>query len=204
MIDALAYDDECGWIEETKNGNCSAFDRVILKYQRPIYNLCYRMLADTMEAEDASQEIFARAYFKLNSYDDTRSQFSTWLFAIASHYCIDKLRPRRLNLISWDDLSAFYRVPAQNTSEPERALLRSETTEEVQLLLNELPPDYRAVVVLKYWQFRSYEDIAAILGTTVSAIKSRLFRARKMLAAASVHQTTTMVNAGQPAFAAGQ
>jgi RNA polymerase sigma-70 factor (ECF subfamily) len=200
MIDTSTNDDECGWIEETKKGNCSAFNRVVLKYQRPIYNLCYRMLADSIEAEDATQEIFARAYFKLNTYDDRRSKFSTWLFAIASHYCIDKLRPRRLKLVSWDDLSSFYRYPAQDAAEPERVLMRSETTEEVQKLLTKLPPDYRVVVVLKYWQLRSYEEIARTLGTTVGAIKSKLFRARKMMAAASAQQRTTPVSPGHLAF----
>jgi RNA polymerase sigma-70 factor (ECF subfamily) len=80
--------------------------------------------------------------------------------------------------------------------------MRSETTEEVQKLLNKLPPDYRVVVVLKYWQLRSYEEIARTLGTTVGAIRSKLFRARKMMAAASAQQRTTAVSPGHLAFSA--
>ena len=90
------------WVELIKAGNSTAFTKIVEKYQRSINNLCYHMLGDSMEAEDATQEVFLRAYAKLDSYDENH-KFSSWLFSIASHYCIDKLRPQRHHLVSWDD-----------------------------------------------------------------------------------------------------
>ena len=179
--------EEKKWIAMTKAGNSAAFSKITEKYRQPIYNLCYRMLSDSMEAEDAAQEVFIRAYFKLNSYDDTR-KFSSWLFSIASHYCIDKLRAQRLKLVSWDDVSAWHSFSARDTSQPENVLLKTETNQEVYKLLKKLPPDYRAAIILKYWHDKSCKDIAQVLDTTASAIKSKLFRARRMMAQVAVQQ----------------
>lgn len=167
------------WITLTRQGNTAAFGKIVEKYQRPVYNLCYRLLGNAAEAEDAAQEVFLRAYAKLESYDDRR-QFSTWLFSIASNYCIDRLRKRRPALVSWDLLKDSW--PDGGRTQPEQALLTAETTEEVQALLESLSPDDRLVVILRYWYTLSYQDMAETLGTTVSAIKSKLFRARKALA----------------------
>ena len=170
------------WLTMTKNGDRLAFNHLVEKYQQAIYNFCYQMLKNGDEAEDAAQEVFMRAYFKLDSYAETH-KFSTWLFSIASHYCIDRLRSRRFQLVSWDGLDPWYSGPDQGIPQPERALLKAETVQEVQILLDTLSPDYRAIIILKYWHTMSYQEIAQTLETTVSAIKSRLFRARKMMAA---------------------
>ena len=173
------------WLRRTKNGDNTAFSYIAEKYQQPVYNLCYRMLGNAADAEDAAQEVFIRAYAKLDTYDDT-SKFSTWLFSIASHYCIDRLRKHRFNLIPWDDLSPSYHFPDQGAPQPEQVLIKAETAQEIQNLLNLLPPDYRLAVILKYWYAMSCQEIAQTLETTVSAIKSKLFRARKMMAGKSV------------------
>jgi RNA polymerase sigma-70 factor (ECF subfamily) len=169
------------WLRRTKNGDRTAFSNIVEKYQRPVYNLCYRMLNNADDAEDAAQEVFTRAYSKLDTYDDT-GKFSTWLFSIASHYCIDRLRRRHFKLIQWDDLGSWYHFPDQGTPQPEEVLIQTETTQEIHILLNLLPPDYRMAVILKYWYAMSCQEIAQTLETTVSAIKSKLFRARKMMA----------------------
>lgn len=184
------------WVALTRAGNSAAFSKIADKYRKPIYNLCCRMLSDSMEAEDAAQEVFIRAYFKLNSYDESR-KFSSWLFSIASHYCIDRLRSQRFKFVSWDELSTWHAFPARETSQPEKVLLKTETNQELYQLLKQLPPDYRAAVILKYWHHKSYRDIAQVLETTASAIKSKLFRARKMMAQAAIQQEgATMVAPG--------
>ncbi|MCB0155194.1 MAG: sigma-70 family RNA polymerase sigma factor [Anaerolineae bacterium] len=169
------------WITLTKNGCRAAFNNIVEEYQQPIYNFCYRMLSNRAEAEDAAQEVFIRAYLKLNMYDN-RHKFSTWLFSIASHYCIDCLRKRRFQLVSWDGLAPGDACPDQNAPQPESALLDAEAAGNVQALLDALPPDYRTIVILKYWHTLSYQEMAQTLGTTDSAIKSKLFRARRMIA----------------------
>jgi len=176
--------EEAKWVAQAKAGDSVAFAKIVEVYQRPIFNLCYRMLEDVTEAEDAAQEVFIRAFLKLHSYDESR-KFSSWLFSIASHYCIDKLRKRRMQWISWEELPPWRWLPSDDKPQPEEAMVEVETTQELHGLLNTLPPDYRAAVVLKYWHDMPYEEIAEALDTTVSAIKSRLFRARKMMAEAA-------------------
>ena len=75
------------WVLQARRGDRSAFSRLVEAYQRPVFNLTYRMLGDVEEAEDAAQEAFLRAYSRLNQYDP-EMKFSTWLFSIANHYCI--------------------------------------------------------------------------------------------------------------------
>ena len=180
------------WLTQTKNGDRTAFSHIVEKYQRPVYNLCFRMLSNADDAEDAAQEVFTRAYSKLDSYAETH-KFSTWLFSIASHYCIDRLRRRQFQLVPWDDFAPWYSCPSQQAPQPERALLEAEATREIRLLLDALPPDYRTILILKYWYAMSCQEMAQTLETTVSAIKSKLFRARKMMAdkSATRHRRST-------------
>ncbi len=187
--------EETLWIARARQGDQTAFTRLVDAYQRPVINVCYRMLGNYVEAEDAAQEVFIRAYLKLDTYDTNR-KFSSWLFSIASHHCIDRLRKQRMKLVSWDDLPPWNWVSAKESEQPESVLLEDETTRELHALLNTLPPDYRAAVVLKYWHEMSYDEIAETLETTVSAIKSKLFRARKMMAQSAKKET-------QPSIAVG-
>ena len=171
------------WALAAQKGDRSAFMRIVEVYQRPVYNLCYRMLGgDVSEAEDAAQETFLRAYTKLNTYNPGR-KFSSWLFSIASHYCIDRLRQRRYQMIGWDELSAPDQdVLSSPEPQPEAVALTREDHTTLHTLLNSLPPDYRAATILRYWHELSYDEIAETLETSVSAIKSRLFRAKQMMA----------------------
>lgn len=172
---------EQAWALAARRGDSSAFMYLVEAYQRPVYNLCYRMLGgDAAEAEDAAQETFLRAYTKLDTYQPER-KFSSWLFSIASHYCIDRLRQRRYQFVSLDDLPPDRSLPATEP-EPEAAALTHERHDTLRTLLDALPPDYRAAIILRYWHELSYEEIAETLQTSVSAIKSRLFRARQIMA----------------------
>ncbi|MGQ9585174.1 MAG: sigma-70 family RNA polymerase sigma factor [Anaerolineae bacterium] len=83
---------EQGWIEQARGGDLAAFERLVEAYQRPIYNLTYRMLGNPMDAEDAVQETFLKAFSRLDTYD-ARRKFSSWILTVASHHCIDRLMP---------------------------------------------------------------------------------------------------------------
>lgn len=176
-------DQEREWILRARAGDVEAFTQLVEAYQKPVYNLGYRMLGNAAEAEDAAQETFIRVYTRLNTYDVNR-KFSSWLLSIASHYCIDRLRRRRMTLLSLEDV-AFTGHLACDKEQPEEAVARDEKEAQVHQLLNILPEDYRAAVVLCYWYDYSYKEIAQMLDTTESAIKSRLFRARQMMAQAA-------------------
>src|SRR5512137_751915 len=93
---------ESTWVELARRGNESAFTCLVEAYQKPVYNLCYRMLGEPEAAEDAAQETFLKAYQHLARYDPQRS-FATWLLSIAAHYCIDQIRRKRFPAFSIDD-----------------------------------------------------------------------------------------------------
>ena len=162
-------------------GNATAFTRLVEAYQRPVYNLAYRMLGDGNEAEEAAQETFLRAYTQLSTYQPGR-KFSSWLLSIASHYCIDRLRRRRLTWLSIENEEAPDEALHSIEPGPEDTMIRTEKEATVRKLLSTLSPDYRLPVVLRYWYDLSYEEIADTTHSTVSAVKSKLFRARTMLA----------------------
>lgn len=161
-------------------GDRDAFAALVETYQQSVFNLTYRMLGEQREAEDAAQEAFLRAYTHLASYDPSRS-FKTWILSIASNYCIDRIRRRRLTWLSLDEPLPPH--PNLNSKEPgpEESALLGEREAAVKMLMSGLPADYRAAVVLRYWYDFSYTEIAETLETTESAIKSRLFRARQMM-----------------------
>jgi len=174
---------EKAWALAAQKGDQSAFMHIVDAYQRPVYNLCSRMLGDATQAEDAAQETFLRVYTKLKTYQEDR-KFSSWLLSIASHYCIDQLRRRRYQMVSWDDLPPWRWLPT-NEPQPEEMAARNEAHDSLHALIEDLPPEYRAAVILRYWHDMSYDEIAETLDTTVSAIKSRLFRAKQMIVKAS-------------------
>lgn len=187
---------ERAWAVAAQKGNQAAFMQIVEAYQRPVYNLCYRMLGDAHEAEDAAQETFLRAYTKLDTYHANR-KFSSWLLSIASHYCIDRLRQRRQQIVSWDDLPPGRSVP-DTQLQPEEVALKTEARDSLHTLLDTLAPDYRAAIILCYWHELSYDEIAQTLDTTVSAIKSRLFRARQMLAEAAQAAESQIAQSDKP------
>jgi RNA polymerase sigma-70 factor (ECF subfamily) len=172
--------EEIGWVDQALKGDRAAFGQLMHRYAGAVYNLAYRMLGNAEDAEDASQEIFLRAYTRLTSFDRQR-RFSTWLLSIGSNYCIDRLRRRRFAWLTLED--AAFALPSKERG-PERTALDHERQAIVQRALQKLPENYRAVTVLRYWNDLSYEEIARVTGLTESTIKTRLHRARHMLAEA--------------------
>jgi RNA polymerase sigma-70 factor (ECF subfamily) len=170
-------------IHLARQGDAQAFAQLVQRYQAPVYNLAYRMLGDAAEAEDAAQETFLRAYLQLKSYQMER-KFAPWLLSITTHYCIDRLR-RSKHMGPSLDADDTQELLISTQPEPEESALARERTEDAQSLLNQLPPVYRAVVVLRYWNELSVEEIARATHDSVGAVKVKLFRARQMMARAS-------------------
>ena len=174
-------DQERTWIEQSLQGDREAFGQLVQAYERPVYNLTYRMLGDPAEAEDAAQETFVRAYTKLATYQPGR-KFVNWLLSIASHHCIDRLRRKGRA----PQLSLEGPLPPQwlvsDAPRPDQVASKNQERERVRVVLDTLPPAYRTAVVLRYWHGMSYKEIARAMDTTESAIKSRLHRARRMMA----------------------
>jgi len=155
------------------------FSVVVAQYQKPVYNFCYRMLGDAQSAEDAAQETFFRAYKNINRFDRKRN-FATWLLSIAAHYCIDQQRKKWMPSFDFNEMGEF--MAEDPAPKPESAVILREQTDQVQRVLAALNETDRAVLVLKYWYQVSDREIGNSLGISVSAVKSRLHRARKHMA----------------------
>jgi RNA polymerase sigma-70 factor, ECF subfamily len=179
--------DEGEWLRRARAGEDEAFSRLVEAYQVPVFNLCYRMLGDAELAEDAAQETFLRAFRNLAGFD-VRRPFRTWLLSIAAHHAIDQIRRRRVPILPLEDAlpESSLRDPSPT---PEAALVQRQKEQDVQRMLRHLAAADRAAIVLHYWYDLSYEDMAGVLQTSVSGVKSRLHRARKQLAALSPGRT---------------
>jgi RNA polymerase sigma-70 factor, ECF subfamily len=196
--------DEMAWIIQAQNGNDEGFTNLVETYQKPVYNLCYRMLGEAEAAEDAAQETFLKAYQNLARYDRERS-FATWLLSIAAHHCIDKLRRRRHPSISIDeDEEGQTDLPDRSAPDPEAESVKRQERQAMHKCLQSLDPTDRAAVIMRYWQDCSEVEIAQALKLTVPAVKSRLHRARRLLAdlweEKPAHVRTERKPYGSPAF----
>jgi RNA polymerase sigma-70 factor, ECF subfamily len=177
MVAYGSHTAEADLIEAAKAGDQEAFRHLVERYQGAVYNLAYRMLGSPEEAEDAAQEIFVRLYRQLGRYDPER-KFSTWTLAIATNYCIDQLRRRRMQLVPLENIIPWARA---RDAGPEGEALSRESRDEVQRLLKDLPEKYRAPLVLRYWEELSCAEIAEILGVPEGTVKTQIHRARKAL-----------------------
>jgi RNA polymerase sigma-70 factor (ECF subfamily) len=169
-------------------GNRDAFQPLLEAHQSRVYNLALRMLGNEREAEDAAQEAFVHVFARLASYKP-EWRFKTWIMTITSNLCIDKLRRRRLEPSSFTDYAQRANGDEETEVEfishepqPDAVLVRKQRDAAIQALLNELPAEDRSMVAQFYFNEQSYEDIARTMNTTVSAVKSRLFRARQKMA----------------------
>lgn len=173
---------EAQTISAAKEGDKAAFAQIVAEFQTPVFNLAYRMLGNRNDAEDAAQETFLRAYAQLKTYDPNQS-FGTWLLSVAAHYCIDRLRRRKFQWLSFDDPRWDESAPSliSDLPSPEASAVAREREEEIQKGLLKLSPQYRMVLVLKYWYEMSLEEISQITGDNVGTVKVKLFRARQML-----------------------
>ena len=176
--------DELAWVIQAQQGNDEAFTKLVEEHQTHVYNLCYRMLGEPEAAEDAAQETFLRAYQNLHRYDRNRS-FATWLLSIGAHYCIDRLRRRKLSVFSIDEENedgTSFEIRDAAAPDPEAESVKREARDRLHVLLKDLDETDRAAIVLRYWYDCSEIEIADSLKLTVSAVKSRLHRARRALA----------------------
>ncbi|HLG66167.1 MAG TPA: sigma-70 family RNA polymerase sigma factor [Ktedonosporobacter sp.] len=167
-------------VELVLSGDQDVFATLVERYKDAVQNLAYRMLGNTTEAEDVTQEAFVRAYTQLATYKAAH-KFSTWLLSIASHLAIDQLRRRRFLALPLEDVPFLEWIVDVGTG-PEQSALQGEQQDEIQSYLQRLPGKYRAVIVLRYWYDFSYEEIAQTLNLTPPLVKARLHRARELLA----------------------
>jgi RNA polymerase sigma-70 factor (ECF subfamily) len=170
-----------------KRGDRAAFAALVEKYQQPVLNFLMRSLQDEAEAEDLAQNVFVQVWKSARRYRRT-ARFSTWLFTIARNLCLNELRRRARHPAAPLEAAASetetplpQRLEDRQTATPPEALLREELFQKVEAALAELPETQRAALLLCREEEFSYEDIAAILGCSLSATKSLIHRGRETL-----------------------
>ncbi|HUS14692.1 MAG TPA: RNA polymerase sigma factor [Chloroflexia bacterium] len=178
LVITLAID-ETNWIARARQGDAAAFEAIYQRYERRIYSFIYRMMGNPEDASDLTQDTFVKAYLALPRTTPDLN-VSAWLHRIASNACLDVLRRRKL--VQWLPWDVFDTNPAMEPAAPDDpadSFVRRETEQEVQHILTLLSPKHRTALVLKEYQSLSCDEIADIMGTSRSAIKSLLFRARE-------------------------
>ena len=175
-------------IDKVKHGDYQSFESLVTRYESKVYRLAIRMLRNPQDAEDALQETFIQVYRGLPGFEG-RSAFSTWLFRLATNACLMKIRHRSTQPSKLLPLEDY--LPRQEQGEipqmvdwadrPEDALLTKESREKMMEALEKLPPEYRAVFILRDMEGFSNAETGESLGISVAAVKSRLHRARLAL-----------------------
>ena len=176
----LPYEDTA-IIEAFQNGDEFAFVSLYNRYKNPVYSFCLKMLMNSELAQDVMQDTFLRVYEHRDRLLNAGS-FKAWLFTIARNQCLNQLRRNNVHVSYEGDLSDAKQLNQKVRQSPMSDLEKSEKVALVNRFLLELKPDYREVIVLREYQNLSYEEIAAVTRSTLSAVKSRLFKARKKLA----------------------
>jgi len=182
-------DDDRSLVDQARSGDARAFEALVRRYQRWVFSLGLRMLGDRAEAEDMAQEIFLKAYRGLGSFKGA-SRFSTWLYSIASHHCLNSLAARRRRpasasggatgsrgTVEDDPPTAVDRL-ANGAPRADAILERAELARIVQAELRNLRRDHRLILILRDIQGLSYEEIAETLRLELGTVRSRLHRAR--------------------------
>ncbi|HKI48864.1 MAG TPA: sigma-70 family RNA polymerase sigma factor [Desulfobacteria bacterium] len=169
--------DESNLIERFKQGDRSAFEELVRKFQDRIYNLCRYMLRDPQNAQDAAQDVFLKAYRALKDFRPDAS-FYTWIYRIAVTTCLDYRRKSHREALRSAPLTED--LPS-NAPSPHQLYESREIAESIQIALQKLPDKLRAAIVLREIEGCSYEEIAQVLHASVGTVKSRIWRARNQL-----------------------
>jgi len=166
-------------------GDQQAFAEIVGLYQDKLYHMAYRMLGSRQEAEDVVQDAFLRVYKNLERYDETM-KFSTWIYRIATNLCIDRLRKRKptysldADTTEHEGLDGYSMIPSDNRT-PESETLLSEMQSTVHKAIDNLPAKYKSVMVLRYLQELSLQEIGDVLDMPVTTVKTRVHRGREFL-----------------------
>ena len=166
-------------LRQAQMGDAAAFGRVYKEFSNRVFGLCRKMLGVQAAAEDATSEVFERAYHALDSYDLERP-FDRWILTIASRHCLNRLRRERLEERLFDYEPVEIPAPMSDAS-PLVALESKEQRKVVLRAIDALPDNYRLPLVLKYYGDLSYDEIAAELGTTRNNVAVLLHRAKREL-----------------------
>ena len=172
-------------------GDAAAWEEIVQRYHRRIYNLCYRFAGSADDAQDLTQEVFIRMYRTLNSYDVGRGAFMTWITTLTRNLLVDHFRKTKNDRLT-DSLDATAsdhedvmplgeRIPDRGPA-PDSGVQSRETKETVHQALQKLSPELREALILRDLQDMDYREIATVLRVPEGTVKSRINRGRAELA----------------------
>jgi RNA polymerase sigma-70 factor (ECF subfamily) len=167
-------------IQQILEGNRQDFAFLVNKYKGPVFNLVYRMTERPQEADDLAQEIFLQVYESLNSFETNR-KFFPWLYTIALNIIRNHLKSKKL-LPAAKAGSHDQSQETEHTNDPEALVCRQQESERLAAIIQKLPYPQQEAVTLRYYQDLTFEDMADILGISLSAAKMRVYRGLKKLA----------------------
>lgn len=169
-----------------KDGDQRAYAELMQRYKDSIYFMALKMVNNKDDAMDLAVETFGKAFENIEKYKPDFA-FSTWLFRIATNSCIDFIRKKRLNVVSIngmvdDDGDDRPLQIKSDTLNPEESSIKKQQSEQLKFIVDKLPPRYKTLIVLRYYEELSYEEIAQQLDLPLGTVKAQLFRARDLLA----------------------
>jgi RNA polymerase sigma-70 factor, ECF subfamily len=180
-------DPDAALMLRVKKGDREAFTQLVEKYKQPVINLAWRTLRDETEAEDLAQTVFLQVFKSAHRYQST-AKFSTWLFTIARNLCLNEIRRRSRHPADSMDAAhpsqedqPLHQFEETRTPAPPESLLRGELEQKVEQAIGELPENQRTALLLCREEELSYEEIAEVLGCSLSATKSLIHRGRETL-----------------------
>ncbi|CUU01908.1 RNA polymerase, sigma-24 subunit, RpoE [Candidatus Kryptobacter tengchongensis] len=174
--------DEAEIVKRAKDGDEKAFEMIIKKYQNRVANLIFKIIGDSSVVEDLTQDVFLRVIESLRDYK-FGSALYTWIYRITVNICIDEIRKRqRSRTYSLSDVLTQNPKVEPAHSPVEKTVERKELREIIENAISKLPLEYKTAIILREFEDLPYEEIAKILKVSVGTVKSRIFRARKLLA----------------------
>lgn len=174
-------------VESALKGNQSAYGELMELYRESVYFTMLKMCKNTDDADDLTIEAFGKAFNRLEQYSPNFA-FSTWLFKIASNNCIDYIRKKRVQVTSMDtgvrtdDGEVIYIDAKSSTMDPEQTIMHEQKIKHMRSVVEKLKPRYRELVIKRYFEELSYEEISEELNLPLGTVKAQLFRARDFLA----------------------
>ncbi|PWH81344.1 RNA polymerase sigma factor [Brumimicrobium oceani] len=174
-------------VNRAKDGDQAAFAELMNRYREPVYYMLLKMIKNTDDAEDLTIEAFGKAFNRIEQYTPNYA-FSTWLFKIASNNCIDHIRKKRISLTSMDH--AFTNENGESVGmqidggflDPEETFIKQQKVKAMRDVVDKLKPRYKELIIKRYFEELSYDEIAEELDLPLGTVKAQLFRAREFLA----------------------
>ena len=177
MSSSATPEPEIEWMARIRDGDMEAFRCLVEAHQARVIGTISKMLGSDAEAEDLAQQVFIRIWKSAPRYRPT-AKFTTWLFRITRNLVFNELRRKRHFVDQADEMPE----PAERRDqEPDKVLMEGEQQSAIQNAIDQLPESQRLAIILRRYEGMAYEEIAAVMGTSVPAVKSILFRARAEL-----------------------